>query len=70
MRGAGRSVNSRWKPTAQSVSACTSCPTIITSSPIVLTTRASSGSVFVTASMKRSTYDSASSSPSSSVKRV
>ena len=67
MRGSGRSSNRRWKPTAQSVSACTSWPTIITSSPIVLITRASSGSVSVTASTKRSTNESASSSPSSSV---
>ena len=46
MRGSGRrSATRRWKPTAQSTSAAASEPTIITSSPIVLITRASSGSV-------------------------
>ena len=48
MRGSGRSRCSCWKPTAQSRSAEASLPTIITSSPIVLITRASSGSVFCT----------------------
>ena len=63
-------VQSSWKPTAQSVSAAGSEPTTMTSSPIVLMIRASSGSVFSTASTKRSTASTASSSPSSSVSRV
>ena len=66
----GRPAWSRWKPTAHSVSAAGSDPTIITSSPIVLITRASSGSVPSTASTNRSTASTASSSPSSSVSRV
>ncbi len=70
IRGSGRSVASAWKPTAQSTSADVSVPTTITSSPIVLITRASSGSVSVTRSTKRSTTSSASSSPTSSVSRV
>ena len=70
MRGSGRSSNRLVNPTAQSTSARMSWPTTITSSPIVFTTRASSGNVWVTPSTKRSTDDSASSSPSSSVKRV
>ncbi len=70
MRGSGRSSNSSVKPTAQSTSAPRSWPTSITASPIVFTTRALSGSVPWTPSTKRSTNDSASSSPSSSVKRV
>ena len=70
MRGSGRSAQRPVKPTAQSTSARTSWPTSITSSPIVLTTRASSGSVLETPSTKRSTDERASSSPSSSVKRV
>ncbi len=70
MRGSGRWSKRLVKPTAQSTSAPMSWPTTITSSPIVLITRASSGSVSVTPSTKRSTDDSASSSPSSSVKRV
>ncbi len=45
IRGSGRSVWSAWKPTAQSTSALRSVPTTITSSPIVLITRALSGSV-------------------------
>ena len=51
-------------------SADVSVPTTITSSPIVLITRASSGSVSATSSTKRSTTSSASSSPTSSVSRV
>ena len=70
MRGSGRSLEQRWKPTAQSMSAFTSWPTIITSSPIVLTTRASSGSVLVTRLHEALDRRNASSSPSSSVKRV
>ena len=70
MRGSGRSLCSCWKPTAQSRSAEASLPTIITSSPIVLITRASSGSVFCTPSTKRSMMSTASSSPASSVRRV
>ena len=70
MRGSGRSVCSCWKPTAQSSSAEASEPTTITSSPIVLITRASSGSVFSTDSTKRSIMSTASSSPASSVSRV
>jgi hypothetical protein len=68
--GSGRSRWSIWKPTAQSARAEGSDPTTITSSPIVLITRASSGRVFTTASTKRSTTSSASSSPASSVSRV
>ena len=40
MRGSGRSVESATSPTAQSASAAASVPTTITSSPIVLITRA------------------------------
>ena len=70
IRGSGRSACRRWKPTAQSVSAAGSEPTIIASSPIVLITRASSGSVASTASTNRSTASTAVSSPSSSVSWV
>ena len=72
MRGSGRSSRDELLEADRPVDerAGVATPTTITSSPIVFTIRASSGSVFSTASTKRSTASTASSSPSSSVRRV
>src|SRR5215211_7816717 len=51
MRGSGRPTCRSWKPTAHPVSAAGSDPTTITSSPMVLMMRASSGSVSSTANI-------------------
>ena len=68
--GLERFANPLWKPIAQSASATGSLPTIITPSPMFLTTRASPGSVSSTASTNRSIRSSASASPASSVNRT